>query len=185
MTRFSGFRTVAAIAVALLLLTSAPAFAQVSSGAGNDVTLTATLLETLTISLDQTAVTFALTSRSATNAGNVPVVATTSWILGVGRTAVTLYAYFDSPTAALSLGAVDIASSQVSATVGGTSVGAFTNTVPFGSAGVTIFNQAVDNTNRTGTNTSSVALNIDLTATPQLPAGVYAGTLHFRAQATT
>jgi hypothetical protein len=185
MTRLSAFKFTAVTAATLLVLTSASAFAQVSSGSGNDVTLTATLQETLTVSLDQTAVTFALTSGSATNAGNVPVVATTSWILGVGRTDVKLYAYFDSPSAALALGAVDIASSQVSASVGGVSVGAFSNTVPFSASGVTIFDQVVDNTNRTSSNTSSVTLNIDLTTTPQLPAGAYAGTLHFQAQATT
>jgi hypothetical protein len=172
------------LAAAAILLASGSAFAQVSSGTGNDVTLNATLQETLTVSLDQTAVNFALTGRSATNAGNVPVVATTTWILGAGRTDVKLYAYFDTPTAALSLGAVDIPSSAVSATVGGTSVGAFTNTVPFGT-GVTVFDQAITDANRSSSNSSSVALNIDLSSLPQLPAGSYVGTLHFQAQATT
>jgi hypothetical protein len=185
MIRLSFVKSTAATAVALLLLTSASAFAQVSSTAGTDVSLTATLQETLTVALDQTAVTFALTSASATNPGNVPVVATTSWILGAGRTDVKLYAYFDSPTAALSLGAVDIASAQVSASVGGTSVGTFSNVIPVGANGVTIFDTAITDANRTSSHVSSVTLNIDLTSTPQLPAGAYAGTLHFQAQATT
>jgi hypothetical protein len=171
-------------AAALTLLAAGSAFAQVSSGAGSDVTLNATLQETLTVSLDQSAVTFALTGSSATNAGNVPVTATTTWILGAGRTDVKLYAYFDTPTAALSQGSFDIASSQVSATVGGVSVGAFTNSVPFGT-GVAIFDQAITDANRSGSQSSSVALNIDLSSSPQLPAGNYVGTLHFQAQATT
>ena len=49
----------------------------------------------------------------------------------------------------------------------------------------TIFDQAITDTNRTSSNNSSVTLNIDLTSTPQLAAGVYTGTLHFQAQATT
>jgi hypothetical protein len=185
MTPLSALKTTAVTAVAVLLFSSASSFAQVASGTGTDVTLTATLQETLTVSLDQVAVSFALAAGSATNAGSLPIVATTSWSLGVGRTDVKLFAYFDSPTAALSLGAVNIASSQVSAAVGGTTAGAFINTVPFSASGVTIFDQAISDANRTSTNTSSVTLNIDLTATPQLPAGAYAGTLHFQAQATT
>ena len=183
MIKLNSFKLAAA---AIVLLASGSAFAQVSSGTGNDVALTATLQETLTVTLDQTAVNFALTGASATNAGNVPVVATTTWILGAGRTDVKLFAYFDDPTAALSLGAVNIPSSAVSATVGGTSVGAFTNVVPFGT-GVTIFDQAITDLNRSGSHSSSVGLNIDLSTgtLPQLPAGAYAGTLHFQAQATT
>jgi hypothetical protein len=181
MIKLNALKTAAA---ALILLASGSAFAQVSSGTGSDVALTATLQETLTVSLDQTAVTFALASNTATNAGNVPVVATTSWVLGAGRTDVKLYAYFDTPAAALSLGAVNIPSSAVSAKVGGSTVGAFTNVVPFGT-GVTIFDQAITDANRTSSKSSSVTLNIDTTATPQLPAGAYVGTLHFQAQATT
>jgi hypothetical protein len=171
-------------AAALILLASAPVFAQVNSGTGSDVALTATLQETLTVALDQTAVTFALTAAGATNAGNVPVVATTSWVLGTGRTDVKLFAYFDDPTSALAQGTFKIASSQVSATIGGSSVGAFTNVVPFGT-GVTVFDQVITDANRTSSATSSVALNIDLSSTATLPAGAYTGTLHFQAQATT
>ena len=181
MIKLNALKTVAA---ALILLASGSVFAQVNSGTGQDVTLNATLQETLTVSLNQTAVNFTLASGSATNAGDVPVVATTSWILGAGRTDVKLYAYFDDPTSALSVGASKIASSQVSASVGGSTVGAFTNVVPFGT-GVTIFDQAITDANRTSSNNSSVTLNIDLTSTPQLSAGVYTGTLHFQAQATT
>lgn len=171
-------------AAALILLASGSAFAQVNSGTGSDVALSATLQETLTVSLDQTAVTFALTAAGATNAGNVPVVATTSWVLGLGRTDLKLFAYFDDPTSALAQSTFKIASSQVSATVGGSTVGAFTSVVPFGT-GVTIFDQAITDANRTGSKNSSVAFNIDLSSTPALPAGVYTGTLHFQAQATT
>jgi hypothetical protein len=181
MIKLNAIKTAAA---AFVLLASGSAFAQVSSGTGQDVALNATLLETLTVSLDQAAVNFTLTSGSATNAGNVPVVATSSWILGTGRTDVKLYAYFDDSTSALSVGTFKIASAQVSAKVGGTTVGAFSNVVPFGT-GVTIFDQAITDTNRTSSNNSSVTLNIDLTSTPQLAAGVYTGTLHFQAQATT
>jgi len=181
MIKLNALKTAAA---ALILLASGSVFAQVNSGTGQDVALNATLQETLTVSLDQAAVNFTLTSGSATNAGDVPVTATTSWILGAGRTDVKLYAYFDDPTSALAVGTSKIASAQVSAKVGGSTVGAFSNVVPFGT-GVTIFDQAITDTNRTSSNSSAVTLNIDLTSTPQLAAGVYTGTLHFQAQATT
>ena len=46
----------------------------------------------------------------------------------------------------------------------------------------TIFDQAITTANRIGSNSSSVALNIDLTSLPALPVGAYTGTLHFMAQ---
>lgn len=173
-----------AAATAALLLLSSSAFAQISSGTGTDVALTATMQESLTVSLDQTAISFTLSPASATNAGSVPVVATTTWNLSSGRTAVKLYAYFDDASSALSNGTATIASAAVTAAVGGTNAGAFSSLTPFGT-GLTIFNQAITSANLSGSNTSSVALNIDLSSTPQLPAGSYTGTIHFQAQATT
>lgn len=180
MPKLNFFKTAAAM---LVLMAAGPAFAQVSSTV-SDVTFNATLQETLTVSLDQSAIAFALSSGSAVNAGDNAITATTSWVLGAGRTDVKLYAYFDDATSALSLGSYKIASSAVTAAKSGSTLGAFTGVVPFGT-GLTVFDKAITDTNRTSSDTSTITLNIDLTATPQLPAGIYAGTLHFQAQATT
>ena len=167
---------------ALVLVSASSAFATSLGSSATDVLVTATVQESLTISLDQTAVTFALTPGAATNAANTAINVTTTWNLASGRTAVQLYAYVDSPSSALANGTNYIPSSDLSASVGGTSVGAFTSTVPFGT-GVTLFDQAIT-TNLSGTNNSAVTLNINLSSLPTLAAGAYTGTIHFQAQAT-
>lgn len=166
-----------------ILLGSGFSFAQVNSAAGSDVTVNATLSESLTVSLDTLTVSIPLTAGSATNPGLSPVNVTTTWSLS-GRTAVILYTYFDSPVALVN-GASSIANTQFSAKVDGGASLPFTAIEPFGPAyAVQIFNQAITTANRIGTKTTAVALNIDLSAFPLLPPGTYSGTLHFRAQAT-
>lgn len=170
-------------AVTLSMLAATSAFAQAISTGPSDITLTGTVQESLTISLDQTLISFALVPGSAANAGSTGVNVVTTWNLTSGRTAVTLYAYFDNASSALVNGSSSIPSADVSASVGGASVGSFTNAVPFGT-GVTLMTQAITSTNLSGTKTSAVALNINLSSLPTLPAGTYSGTLHFQAQAT-
>jgi hypothetical protein len=176
-------------AAAVVVLASVPVFAQsIQSATGTDVTLNATMTESLSVSLDVSNVNFTLTPLSATNPGSTAINATTTWLLNGGRTAVKLYAYFDDPTAALTAGATqNIPSANVSAAVGGTTVGTFSTAASTFSAGagVTIFSQAITDANRNSTQSSAVTLNIDMSSTPQLGAGTYTGTLHFRAEATT
>jgi len=177
-------------AAAVVMLASVPMFAQaIDSPSGTDVALNATISESLTVSLDNTAVSFALTPLSATNPGSVPVTATTTWVLASGRSMVKLYAYFDTPTAALTAGASqNIPSSAVSAAVSGTSVGAFSSAIAatgFTGTGVTIFTAPITSANLSGSQASPVTLNINLTGVSNLGAGTYTGTLHFRAEATT
>jgi len=169
---------------ALVLLVSGFSFAQVNSAAGTDVTINATLLESLTVNLDALTVSIPLTAGSAINPGLTPINATTTWSLASGRAAVALYAYFDSPVALVS-GANSIANTQFTASVDGGASLPFTAIVPFGPAyAVQIFNQVITGANRTSSKESAVALNIDLSAFPLLQPGTYSGTLHFRAQAT-
>lgn len=169
------------IGVLLILLVSA-AFAQNNSAVSN-VAITATLPEVLTVSLDQSAITFALTAGSATNPGSTAVTATTSWALGAGRSDVKLYAYFDTAAAALTNSAVNIAGTTITAKVGGVSVGNFATDLSLPGTGLTVFDLAIIAANRTGSRVSSVTLNIDLTSLLTLPVGAYTGTLHFMAQA--
>ena len=184
MIKMSSFKTASAV---LVLLASISAFAAPpNNSAVSNVAITATLPETLTVSLDQSAVNFSLVAGSATNAGNVPIVATTSWALAAGRASVNLYAYFDVAAAALS-GPTDIAGTTITAKVGGTSAGNFaTDLSALGFTGtglpLPVFHQALTAGTLVGTQSSSVALNIDLTSLPALPVGIYTGTLHFRAQ---
>jgi hypothetical protein len=183
MIKMNSFKTAAA---ALVLLASVSAFAVTNNSAVSNVTITASLPETLTVSLDQSAITFALVAGSATNAGNVPIVATTSWALGAGRASVNLYAYFDVAAAALS-GPTNIAGTTITAKVGGTAAGNFaTDLSALGFVGtglpLPVFSQALTAGTLVGTQSSSVALNIDLTSLPALPVGTYTGTLHFMVQ---
>src|SRR5579871_5993843 len=90
---------IAAVAVAMDFAASM-ASAQLNSGA-QTIALNATLAESLTLSLSANAVNFTLAAGSATNAGSTGVTATTKWVLQPGRTAVGVYAYFASNTAAL------------------------------------------------------------------------------------
>jgi hypothetical protein len=185
MIKMNSFKTAAA---ALVLLASVSAFAATNNSAVSNIAITATLPETLTVSLDQSAITFALVAGNATNAGNLPITATTSWALGAGRASVKLYAYFDTAAAALT-GPVNIAGTTITATVGGVGAGNFAIDIAsfLGSAGTglpsPIFTQALTAGTLVGTHNSSVALNIDLTSLLALPVGTYTGTLHFMAVA--
>jgi hypothetical protein len=177
-------RSCKTVVAALILLGSGFSFAQVNSAAGTDVTINATLAESLTVSLDSLTMSIPLTAGSAVNPGLTPINATTTWSLAGGRTAVALYTYFDTPVALIS-GASSIANTQFTAKVDGGAALPFTAIVPFGAAyAVQVFNQPITIANRIGTRTTAVTLNIDLSAFPLLPPGTYSGTIHFRAQAT-
>jgi hypothetical protein len=152
------------------------------------VALTSTLLEALTVIAAPGVVNFSLNSGGSAT-GSTPVAVTTTWVFAAGRTAVNVYGSFASATAALTDGSSnDIPSSNVlgQVTTGSpTSYTAFTQTGPFGAAGgsLQLLSQAISVANVTGTRTDNLTLKIDLTSTPQLPAGVYTGTLNIQAQA--
>jgi hypothetical protein len=172
--------------VVLVLLGSQLSIAQVNSNVAN-VSLSATLLESLTVSASPSSVTFNLVA-GGTATGSAPVSITTSWVLGATRTSVNLYGYFSSSTAALTDGASDnIPSSDVLGQVSTgspTTYTAFTQTGPFGAAGgsLRLFAQSIGVLNLIGARTDSLGLEINL-STLQIPAGTYTGTLHIQAQA--
>ncbi len=154
----------------------------------SSVALTATLLETLTVAAAPSAVTFNLVAGGAAT-GSAPVAVTTVWVLGATRTKVNLYGSFASSTAALADGSGNnIPSANVlgQVTTGlPTTFTAFTQTGPFGAAGASLelFSQTISVTNLNGNRTDNLNLKIDLTSLPQLPAGIYTGTLNIQAQA--
>jgi hypothetical protein len=152
------------------------------------VVLTATLLESMTVAALPSAVTFNL-APGGEALGSVPVAITTTWILGVTRATVTLHANFSSSTVALTDG---LGHSIASANVFGqmttgipTAFTAFTGTGPFGAAGsdLKLFSQGIGLNNLTSLRTDNLNLKIDLSNSPNTPAGVYAGTLNIQAQA--
>src|SRR2546429_4063040 len=92
------------IAAGALLFVAAnvpPASAQINSNTGT-VTLNAALSESLTVTVNSgSTVNFTLAPNTAANAGSTTTGVTTAWTLKPGRTAVALWAYFGSATAAL------------------------------------------------------------------------------------
>ena len=169
-----------------LISMSATGLAQLNSSVAT-VTLTATLSESLTVAATPTTVTFALIAGGTAN-GSAPVAMTTTWVLGASRANVVLVGFFTSAASALTNGTVNIPSSEVYGTVATgtpTTATAFTQSGVVGtaSAGLTMFTQPLTASNRAATRTDNLALQINLTAQPQLPASTYTGTLNLEAQA--
>src|SRR6202142_2838283 len=165
------------------------ASAQVLNSTAQTIALNANLTESLTLNLSASAVNFTLAAGSAANPGSTNITATTAWTLKPGRTAVGVYAYFASATAALTDGAGDnIPSSAFTIADNAGGPAALVNTVPFGGAlaGLQLANVVITGANRTASRTDAMAYNINLTGgtLPQLPAGTYTGTLNIQAQAT-
>ena len=183
--RTGKFLRIAAVVV-VMSCAATLASAQLNSGA-QTITLNANLTESLTVSLSANAVNFTLAAGTAANPGSTNVTATTTWVLKPGRTAVGVYAYFGSAAAALTDGVGDnIPSSAFFIANNGGASTALTNTVAFGGAngGLQLANVAITGANKNASRTDVMAVNINLTTLPQLPANTYTGTLNIQAQAT-
>ena len=174
--------------VAVALLLPAIASAQVLTGVQN-VSLNATLGESLSITLTgATSVSFNLVTAGVAS-GSAPVAVQTSWVLQPSRTAVKLVGYFDSTSALTNAGppaaSIDVANVFGQVTTGSPTIfTAFTQTVAgIGTAGASLelFSETITGVNKNKTRTDSLNLQIDLTSTPQQPAGDYTGTLRIRA----
>ena len=174
----------------LLVLVTRTASAQVLNSNTATVALNATMAETLAISATPGTVNFTLVPGS-TSAGSAPVVVNTSWVLSALRGSVNLYAWFATPSAALTDGAAtpnNIPSSEVYASTANgipTTLTAFTqsNTLGVANGGLKLFSQTLSSSTRESSRTDSVNLQINLTGQPQLPAGTYTGTLNLQVQA--
>jgi hypothetical protein len=194
------FRRLLMIACGVILTTSIPraAMAQLNSNAGT-VTLNATLPEALTVLVTGGAVVnFTLAANTAANPGSTTSTIQTAWVLGPGRTKVTVWAWVANGVAALTDGAGDnIPASAVTATAAGSgSAGGALNTSASGGAGVPAFitpaaatgvqigNVAITNANRASLTTTTLTWNINTSGVPQLPAATYTGTVNIQAQAT-
>ena len=179
-------KNMARVALIVMVITavSSLASAQLNSTA-QAITLNATMPESLTVNLSANTVNFTLAQNTAANAGSTNVVAMTSWVLGAGRTAVGVYAYFANSASALSAGGNNIPSSAFSISDNSGAANALTNTVAFGgaNAGLQLANVAITGANQVGNRTDDMAFNIN-TVGLTLPAALYTGTLNIQAQAT-
>lgn len=198
MTRTSKFLSFAAMMAMALAIASTSAAAQLNSNAPT-VTLNATLPESLTVSVTSGAtVNFTLAANTAANPGSTTSTIQTAWVLQPGRTKVTIWAWVANGAQALTDGAGDfIAASQVTATAAGSgSAGGALSTSVNGGAGVPAFitpatatgvqigTVAITGANKASSTTTTLTWNISTTATPQLPAATYTGTVNIQAQAT-
>ena len=141
----------------------------------------------LGVSASPTAVSFNLVHGGAAN-GSATVVVTTSYLLGVSLSGqLALYGYFSSAPNAMTGGSPSssIPSSDIFGEVPGglpTSFTAFTQTTPYsGASGLELYYRTSIPT-ISGSFVDDLSLRIDLTATPNLPAAVYTGTLTLEAQ---
>lgn len=152
------------------------------------VQLSATLGETITVSATPATASFTLVAGGTATA--TPVSITTTWVVGASRSTVELDGYFASASAALTDGnSNDISSAQVLGLMASGSLSSYTaftaTTAKLGPSGASLilFSQTLTTSNLSATRTDNLTLKIDLSSTPQLPAGTYTGTLTLQAQA--
>jgi len=155
----------------------------------SNITLNASAAQTLTVSVTSgSTVNFTL-AQGAAAAGDVSPAISTSWNLNPGLTgAVTLFGYFNTPSAALTDGTYDIASTYLEGRMTTGSVAtytAFTQTNAVGPAGgsLLLFTEAVTGVNKIKTRSDNLDLQINLASSPTVPASAYTGTLRIQARA--
>lgn len=163
----------------------------INSNIGN-VTINATLTESITVTINSgAAVTIPILPNTAVNGTATTTGVTTAWTLKPGRTSLTVWAYFSSATAALvhqtAGNTTDIPSSGVQISYNSGAFNALTVVSPFNAAasGLQIGPSiGITGANKHGNRTDTLGYNIDTTVVPQLQADTYVGTLNIEAQAT-
>ena len=152
-----------------------------------DVSLQATVLNSLTIAVANPAVIFGVVTPGVVNAAPVSQALSvlSSWNLGAGVT-VRLYAFFDGAANALTGSANGglIPTSAITATVNSGSPQSFNATSPFTTAATAmqLFAQSVTTANVVSSRSDTMALTLNLTGL-NLQADTYIGTMHLQAQA--
>jgi len=176
-------------AAALALLAATSVFAQAVNSNTSDVTLNASVGESLTVTINSgNTVNFGqLTpgSSATTNVGDVAISITTAWnLISPTSNSVKLYAYFSTPVQAMANGTSYIPASDIYATVNSGIAAALNGSF---AVGTPLDSTTITSGNLQGTMNDSVTLGIDLTGftNMNLPAGNYTGTLHIQAQAAS
>jgi len=162
--------------------------AQVLSNIAN-VNLNASAAQTLTVAVTSgSTVNFTL-AQGAAAAGDVSSAISTTWNLNPGLTgAVTLFGYFNTPSSALTDGVYDIASTYVKGRMTTGSVASYTaftqtNAVGPANGSLLLFTEAITGANKIKTRSDNLDLQVDLTASPTVPASTYTGVLRIQARA--
>jgi hypothetical protein len=167
-------------AMALVLVLAPASHAQLNSNVAT-VNLNAVLGEALTVAAGPATVNFTLVPNGVAN-GSAPVSITTTWVLGVARTDVNLYAYFSTADALTDGAGNNIPTANVNGSVNAGPAAPFTSATPFSANGMTVFNQAVAGATLNSNRVDSIELNIDTTGLG-LPSATYLGVLNIQAQA--
>jgi hypothetical protein len=170
---------IAAVAVLVVVLSPA-AHAQLNSGASN-VTLNATLAESLTVSSSAATLTVPIVANG-TGTPSPALTITSTWALAKTRTSVKLFAYF-AATTAMSDGAGDnIPAANVLGSVNAGAYGPFSNVGAFTNFSIQMFSLTGGTMSFNGTRSDTLNLEINTTGLG-LPAAAYTGTLSLQAQA--
>jgi hypothetical protein len=142
--------------------------------------------QTLTVTLSAAALNFNLTAGSANNPGNTSITATTV-CNGCIFQQVNVYAYFNNAASALTNAGFNIPSSAFQISDNGGAFQPLINTEPFGGAGAGIqlsnFFVIFGSFGSTHNDTMNFNINLSGGTLPNLPPGMYTGTLTIRAQA--
>lgn len=181
------------VAVAALAIINAKASAQAGLTSNTaTVSLSAVKSSSLTVTVNSGGTqSIAAITDGTTNDFPSSVNITTAWDINPSAASVTLVGYFATPTAALTNGTFNIASSLMKGKVTTASVpGAPTSFTAFtsnavggvGSAGgsLTLFTETITGANKNSNRTIDLALQLDLTGQTTTP-GTYTGTLNLRA----
>ena len=171
-------------AIALATLVSPAARAQMNSGPST-VALSATLSESLTLSVAPNTVNFTLVPNGTAN-GNSAVSITTTWVLARTRASVSVYAYFTGTTALTDGGspANTVATSKINGNINGGAYSAFIGgSSPWGANSILVYTKNLGGAGTfNSSHTDTLGLQVDTTGL-SLPAGTYTGTLNIQAQA--
>jgi len=178
-------KTKATLFLALLgILTMLPGNGQAQTTNSNavSVTLNAVVAQYIGITVSAPAVNFSLVPGTGPTAGAPVLTVTTTWSL-TGAPTMRLWGSFaNAATALADGGGNNIPSSNVLGSVNGGGAAAFTATGPFGGAAASLQIYSLAGATN-GTRNDTLALSINLTSQPTLPAGAYTGTLSLQAQA--
>jgi hypothetical protein len=181
---------ITAIAAGVCLLWAGCITASASAQNSNriDVTLQATVLNSLTLAVVNPVVAFGVVIPGTTNAAPLgqALAITSTWLLSAGQT-VKLYAYFDTASSALTglTQGDNIPTSAVIASFNGGATQTFTQTSPFtsGATATTLYSVPITASNAiTAARLDSLALTLNLTGITLHP-DTYTGTMHLQAQA--
>jgi hypothetical protein len=188
-------RGLSALLTSIALGWGRPAAAQGGAALGpvQVISLAAARINLLSVSVTSGSVqSVAAVQDNAVNSFPTPVVIATQWDVNPGQVnSISLVAYFTTPSQALVGGTVQIPSSRVLGrmTTGlPTTFTAFTQAVlaGAGTAGgsLVLFSENIGGSNKgTLTRTDNLDLQLNLVGFPDLPVGVYNGTLNIRAVA--